>query len=91
MSRDDSYNGWTNRETWLINVWFNPESKSDVDWAKESFEQAYDGLPDFMKDFVYDCRINWDELYSHFDDESDDESDDELSFLLGGNEESSPE
>ncbi len=26
-----SYNGWTNRETWLVNLWFNPESIEDLD------------------------------------------------------------
>ncbi len=35
-----AYNGWTNRETWLINVWFNPESSADVDAAKETLEEA---------------------------------------------------
>lgn len=59
---DQRYNGWTNRETWLINLWFSPETEDDVDSIKEYFEKEYNKLPDFMKDFVYDTSINWDEL-----------------------------
>ena len=69
----DTYNGWTNRATWLINVWFNPESRADVESAREQFEDAVDQLPAFMADFI-DQDINWTELLDHFEDE---ESDDE--------------
>lgn len=66
-----SYNGWTNRATWLINVWFNPESREDVQMARETFENAIDELPDFLRDFV-DKNINWSELEEHFEDEEED-------------------
>jgi hypothetical protein len=56
-----AYNGFTNRETWLINLWFNPETKNDVMNAAQIFEDACDKLPDFLKDFV-NTNINWDEL-----------------------------
>ncbi len=39
---DNTYNGWTNRATWLVNVWFNPESKADVQSAREQLEEAID-------------------------------------------------
>lgn len=68
---DHTYNGWTNRATWLVNVWFNPESKEDVQMAREQLESDIDALPDYLKDFV-DTDINWDELESHFDEESED-------------------
>lgn len=67
-----SYNGWGSRATWLINVWFNPESRSDVEAIREQFEGAIDNLPDWMRDFV-DTDVNWDELCEHFDEESEDE------------------
>lgn len=70
-----SYNGWSNRETWLVNVWFNPESRDDVQAAKDAIESSYDELPDFMRDFVSIDLIDWDELNEHFDDEL--ENDDE--------------
>ena len=70
---DNTYNGWTNRATWLVNVWFNPESKDDVQSARETLESAVDDLPDFLKDFVCTDEINWEELESHFDDEEGEE------------------
>ena len=36
---NNGYNGWTNRETWLVNVWFNPESRTDVELAREALEE----------------------------------------------------
>jgi len=34
----DGYNGWSNRETWLVNLWYNPETKSDIDYIEETLE-----------------------------------------------------
>lgn len=65
------YNGWANRETWLINVWFNPESKADVDMIREQLESDIDQLPAYLKDFINDGVIDWEELLEHFDDESE--------------------
>lgn len=74
---DNTYNGWSNRETWLVNVWFNPESIEDVDFAQSHIEETYDNLPDFMKDFVDISCINWDELKSCFEEDSDDENEED--------------
>jgi hypothetical protein len=57
-----AYNGWSNRETWLINVWFNPETEEDVDYAKDTLESDIENLPDYLKDFIDDGVIDWDEL-----------------------------
>lgn len=70
MDRNE-YNGWTNRATWLVNVWFNPESSDDVESARYAIEAAEDALPDFMRDFLCTDDINWDELLEHFEDETD--------------------
>jgi hypothetical protein len=64
-----TYNGWTNRETWLINIWYNPESKNDVDYAREDFEAKLDDLEPMLKDFIDDGVINWDDLKEVFEDE----------------------
>lgn len=66
---DRTYNGWTNRATWLVNVWFNPESRSDVEMAQYTIEQAEDHIPDFMRDFLCTSEINWTELLEHFSEE----------------------
>lgn len=70
-----SYNGWSNRETWLVNVWFNPKSIADVENAKSMIEESYDSLPDFMHDFVNIYSIEWQELKDHFEDETEGDDD----------------
>ena len=70
---DTTYNGWTNRATWLVNVWGNPESREDVQSLRDMLEDQYNELPDgILKDMLDLSEINWDELESHFDDESED-------------------
>lgn len=72
----ETYNGWTNRATWLVNVWFNPESKADVQFAREQLDEAIEAAPDFLRDFI-DTDINWEELEAHFDDDDDDDDADD--------------
>ena len=73
----NTYNGWTNRATWLVNVWFNPESAADVQMARETIEEASDNIPDFLRDFLCTDEINWDELESHFSEEEEEEEEEE--------------
>ena len=61
------YNGWSNRETWLVNVWFHPESREDVEAARYTLEEAVDNCPDFLRDFVSVDAVDWDELLAHFE------------------------
>lgn len=69
MNRNE-YNGWTNRATWLVNVWGNPESREDVDMLKDMLEEQYDAMPNgILKDMLDLQDINWDELREHFADE----------------------
>jgi hypothetical protein len=70
---DNTYNGWTNRATWLVNVWFNPESLDDVQSARAAIEEAEDSVPDYMRDFLCTDEINWDELEAHFTTEETEE------------------
>ena len=70
------YNGWTNRATWLINVWFEPQSKDDVMSARDTFEQAVREISaesNWMGDFI-DTDINWDELMEHFEEEENEQA-----------------
>ena len=69
-----TYNGWSNRATWLVNVWGNPESKQDVQYLKDMLDEQYDEMPDgILKGMINLGEINWDELMDHFDEEDDEE------------------
>lgn len=41
MSNDTKYNGWTNYETWLVNLWMDNEQGSSEYW-NECAQEAYD-------------------------------------------------
>ena len=72
----NTYNGWTNRATWLVNVWGNPESKEDVQMLREMLEVQYDAMDNgILKDMLDLSDINWEELESHFDEEETEEQD----------------
>ena len=73
----NEYNGWTNRATWLVNVWFNPESVADVEYARETLEDAEANVPDYLRDFLCLDEVNWNELAAHFTEEEESEEGDE--------------
>ncbi len=73
MNDANTYNGWTNRATWLVNMWFNPESRADLEAAREQIEEASDNIPDFLRDFLCTDEINWSELEEHFSEEEEEE------------------
>jgi len=58
---DERYNGWRNRETWLINLWFGDDDMS-IDEVKDYFFKGLEKCPYFIQDFVYASSIDWDEL-----------------------------
>lgn len=70
-----SYNGWSNRETWLVNVWFNPETVSDLDAIKEILWEQYETLPGALQDMCNLNAVDWEELAEHFS-EADEEDED---------------
>ena len=53
-----NYNGWQNRETWLVTVWFGDawEYESDVDNTKEFLEDSIYDLPSWIQDFIDKTR-----------------------------------
>lgn len=70
-----SYNGWPNRETWLVSVWYNPESKEDLESIRYMLEEQWDEIPDgLLKDMVNLGAVDWEELASHFEDEEEEET-----------------
>lgn len=70
---NDTYNGWTNRATWLVCVWFHPESSSDVCMARIALEDAAESVPDYLRDFLCVDEVNWAELAATFSEEESDE------------------
>lgn len=78
------YNGWTNRETWCIQVHCNPETKEDVEGIREILEEDIDRLYEFLQSnnmlLVLDLldidtrNINWNELKAELPSETEVES-----------------
>lgn len=72
--RNDTYNGWTNRETWLVNIWFNPETKADIQSAREMLEEQYDSMSEgALKDMLCLDAVNWQELEDAMEEEEEQE------------------
>ena len=70
------YNGWTNRSTWLINLWYESHTVNDLDWIKEELEERVTTLADsdnvcdkVLADMLNLQDINWNELKEHVETE----------------------
>jgi len=68
--RDTTYNGWTNRETWLINLHFEPQDEETLDFLKDDLEHHLQHsirlhYGNFFSDFIDLGKINWYELKNH--------------------------
>jgi hypothetical protein len=49
---DTTYNGWTNRETWLVNLWFG-DYLSDL--ISEGDTVDADTIRDFVDSYIDEC------------------------------------
>jgi hypothetical protein len=70
-------NGWKNRETWLVNLWFGDNFAMDADdgveitadYIRETVESYVDELvpaSSFIADMMDLGAINYDELAAHY-------------------------
>ena len=63
-------NGWTNRATWLVNLWYNPETKSDIAFLEETLEEDFNDMMEekfgtlahFYTDLIDFTTIDWRQL-----------------------------
>ena len=65
-----------NRETWLVNLHFEPVSESDLYWIKDTLEQQIEKINEiwcgrFFTDMIDLSKINWDELENHVEENCD--------------------
>ena len=51
MENNEKYNGWTNRETWLVNVWNITEMIEDRD---RSIEEIASELESIVSEMLYE-------------------------------------
>jgi hypothetical protein len=76
-------NGWKNRETWLVNLWFGDNFAMDADdgieitadYIRETVESYVDELvpaSSFIADMMDLGAINYDELAAHYVTETED-------------------
>jgi hypothetical protein len=86
------YNGWTNYETWLVNMWFgdvfadmqnereNTSAESLEDWVTSILEDQGQ-LPEtgFAADIMNAAmrEVDWDDLASHYEVEEEEEDESE--------------
>lgn len=49
--RDQTYNGWTNYETWVVNLWIDNE-QGDQEYWREQAQEALDGQDGSVEDAV---------------------------------------
>lgn len=76
-------NGWTNRETWLVNLWFGDTFQNDLE---DGVNVTADYMRDVVETYVYEIigrgqgsgfvqdmldlnAINYDELAGHYETE----------------------
>jgi hypothetical protein len=72
-AKTSTYNGWTNRETWLANLWLvegnETPDEMTVDYLRDKMLDMVDAIdPSLVEDLVYDLlmasvsRINYNEI-----------------------------
>lgn len=71
------YNGWTNRNTWLINLWFGEMIREQLEEDAATSTEMLEGIimdiiyeeiklcSLMLRDFVDFDGINWGEIWEH--------------------------
>ena len=69
---NNKYNGWCNRETWLVNLWFGDFwlCVEDINATQCHIEKLVENLgTGFLQDAIDIGCIDWQELRQHVEDE----------------------
>lgn len=79
-----AYNGWTNYETWLVNLWFGdsaaeyfadqkitPDSTDVSNYVEQIYETDIPTSDGFFADVInaFMGRVDWQELADHYTEE----------------------
>ena len=77
---DNTFNGWSNKETWLVNLWLGDMLQQDkedgieitADYIENTIDEIMepDGLDGFQLD-MWNCAVgsvDYQELASHYED-----------------------
>ena len=77
---NNTYNGWTNRETWVINIWLgdyfqevSDEAELDADYIEEIVWEMFTeaDIPPMFADMIDLNVVNWQELVDHYTTETE--------------------
>ncbi len=71
MARD-TYEGWTNRETWLVDLWYGSDwtCGEDVHATRYQLEDMVEALGvGILQDMIDLNCVNWAELWRHAEEE----------------------
>jgi hypothetical protein len=69
---NNTYNGWKNRETWLVNLWYGDtwDCVEDVRITEILLDEKYEDLGNgIMRDMIDWQAIDWEQLRSHVADQ----------------------
>jgi len=85
MSDEQGYNGWTNYETWCVNLWLTndqglynlmlqlPTASAIKNWREQTGETSFGLWGDML---TYSLQsVNWHEIYDGLHEEDESESD----------------
>ena len=65
-----TYNGWSNRATWLVNIWYEPQTVSDIEYIEDTVEREFNIMIElkygnnghFFTDLIDFTEMDWIEL-----------------------------